>query len=124
MPDNKILEAYRSELIGRRFVYTSKYGGETLGVIKNIECRNINTYDKETCAIIADYLRKKREDGIKMPLIDGFKIADKVYPGPKEISDAKASSRYRGIKTEYSMVSENGVTYGMNEIFIIDNNEK
>jgi len=124
MEDNKILEAYKSELIGRRFVYTSKYGGETLGVIKNIECRTINTYDRETLNKIADYLRKRREEGIKMPLIDGFKIANKTYIGPKEIADAKASSRYRGIKMEYSMVSENGVKYDMNEIFIIDNNEK
>jgi hypothetical protein len=124
MEDNKILEAYRSELIGRRFVYTSKYGGETLGVIKNIECRNINTYDKETCAIIADYLSKRREEGIKVPMIGGFKVGNKIYPGPKEISDAKESSRYKGIKTEYLMVSENGVTYNMNEIFVIKNNEK
>ncbi len=124
MTDNKILEAYRSELIGRRFVYTSKYGGETLGVIKNIECRNINTYDKETCAIIADYIKKKREEGIKSPILDDIRIVNKTYIGPKIIADAKASSRYRGIKTEYSMVSENGVTYDMNEIFIIDNNEK
>ena len=124
MTDNKILEAYRSELIGRRFVYTSKYGGETLGVIKNIECRNINTYDKETCAIISDYLKKKLEEGIKLPMIDGIKIGNAVHPGPKVISDAKASSKYHGIKTEYSVISENGVLYNMNEIFIIINNEK
>lgn len=119
MEDNKILEAYRSELIGRRFVYTSKYGGETLGVIKNIECRYIYTYDRETLNKIADYLSKRREEGIKVPMIDGFKVGNKIYPGPKEIADAKASSRYMGIKTEYSMVSENGVKYGMNEIFLI-----
>ena len=65
---DKILEAYKSELIGKRFVYTSKYGGETIGEIADVVSSYASTYDRETCAIIAEYIRKKEKKLEKLHL--------------------------------------------------------
>jgi hypothetical protein len=116
---DKILEAYKSELIGKRFVYTSKYGGETIGEIADVVPSYTRTYDRETCAVIEEYIRKKREEIGKTPFIGDLKIGTKTYPGPKEIADAKAMSKYVGIKTKYEIKSTNGVAYELSDIFIL-----
>jgi hypothetical protein len=116
---NKILEAYKSELIGKRFLYTSKYGGETIGEIADVVSSHASTYDRETCAIIAEYIRKKREEIGKPPFIGDLKIGTKTYIGPKEVSDAKKNSKYVGTRTKYEIKSTNGVAYELSDIFIL-----
>ena len=46
-------------------------------------------------------------------------MGTKTYTGPKEVADAKAMSKYVGIKTKYEIKSTNGVAYGLSDIFIL-----
>lgn len=45
---DKILQAYKEELIGKKFVYFSKYGGHTFGEITDVYNTTIITWDSET----------------------------------------------------------------------------
>lgn len=36
MDTDKIVAAYRKQMVGKRFVYHSKYGGEAFGIVRDI----------------------------------------------------------------------------------------
>ena len=45
---NKIVDAYQEELVGKKFVYTSKYGGYTFGEVASVFTTTSIMWDSET----------------------------------------------------------------------------
>lgn len=89
--------AYKSTIIGRDFVYISKYGGETFGNVRDILVRLEWKDDNETT-----------EDTIQF-----------LYSGKKRKKGESNSRRYRGYRPEVRIISQNNVSYSLDEIYII-----
>lgn len=64
---NKIHDALREEWIGKQFVYTSKYGSETIGEIKDVLIVNETKFDKNTENRIKDIVKQKSEKSDNKP---------------------------------------------------------
>lgn len=89
--------AYKSTIIGRDFVYVSKYGGETFGKIRDVLVQLEWKDDKETANDTIQYL----------------------YSGKKQKKKESSNRRYRGYRPEVKVISQNNVPYRLDEIYII-----
>lgn len=64
---NKIIDAYKEELVGKKFVYKSKYGGYTFGEVASVFTATSIMWDSETTkqftwAIKSAKMGKRKED--------------------------------------------------------------
>ena len=94
---DKILEGYKKNLIGKEFVYTSKYGGTVFGTVANVMMTQIDSIDAESFRKFSNKLNKK-----------SGKYKSQETPIQVERS-------YYAHKPEISIFSKNGVLYNLNE---------
>ena len=101
-------ELYLKHLVGKKFVYHSKYGGETIGEIQDVTVGLSYTFDKESSEIFQHNLdklksRKRREE-----------VEPKVFPKP--------SNPWTGYRPTVAIKATSGITYKLKEIFILKEN--
>jgi len=99
-------QAYKDELIGREFVYQSKYGSETFSKVADIMIRFKMSADKETSRvrnkIIAEHSSKVKTDTI-------------------DTEPIKVERKWSGIVPVIEIISENGNYYelGSDQIYFL-----
>ena len=101
MNNTNIVKAYES-LIGKDFMYVSKYGSETRGTIESITSTYTMSGDKDTQANLAYNLDHSIKGTGKMdkPKVEGCR-------------------KWAGYKLEISVISTYGNVYNINEIYIL-----
>ena len=98
---NKIHDALREEWIGKQFVYTSKYGSETIGEIKDVLIINETRFDKNTENRIKDIVKQKSENKPNSSIVDrvfeGRIPQVRIYSRPLTPSEIKQNfNAFRG----------------------------
>lgn len=109
---NKIHDALREEWIGKQFVYTSKYGSETIGEIKDVLIINETRFDKNTENRIKDIVKQKSENKPNSSIVDRVFEARKV----------KESNGFEwiGFRPSIEISSTNNIVYKLDEIYILN----
>lgn len=102
-----ILEAYRETLIGKEFVYKSKYGSTTFGTVKNV--------------IITHLIDMDDESGRKFKVAIGNN-SRKVQLESSDHVPIEVERSWRGESPEITIISTNGTSYCLteDEIYFID----
>lgn len=103
-----IRESLSRSLIGKRFRYQTHYNGEVFGVIKDIGIEHIMAFDQITESGIAKLLTSKGHKDLpskESPVT--------TAPGPK----------WAGIKIRPFIISEQGISYGLDEVHILSKYE-
>jgi hypothetical protein len=101
---DKILNAYQSDLIGKEFIYLSKYGSETRGIIENIHITHTMNSDINL-------------NNAMQYLVDQSVKGSKTMEKPEKVDVPK----WIGYRPEISIISTTGNVYNINEIYIIIN---
>jgi hypothetical protein len=112
---DKVLEL---DWVGKRFVYKSKYGGETFGTITNVGIQRNCAFDYKTLLQLdkdLDAARKESKSGHKVDPITEYNITQNARKNP---------AGWSGFRPEVFIVSEKGNKYMLNEIFILNGKEK
>jgi len=109
---NKIHDALREEWIGKKFVYTSKYGSETIGEIEDVLIVNETRFDTNTENRIKDIVKQKSENKPKSSIMNKVFESRKV----KESNDFK----WIGFRPSVEIISTNNIIYKLDEIFILN----
>jgi len=109
---NKIHDALREEWIGKQFVYTSKYGSETIGEIKDVLIGNQIKFDSNTENRIKDIVKQKSENK------PNSSIMNKVFESRK----VKESNDFEwiGFRPRVEIKSTNNIIYKLDEIYILN----
>jgi len=104
---DKLQEAYNETLIGKEFVYLSKYGSTTFGKVKSVNVISSSSMDVET--------------GRKLKLALS-KVSPKVNSTEKDLEPIQVERKWWGYKPQITILSENNVPYDLNEdnIYFID----
>ena len=92
------------KLKGKRFIYRSKYGGETFGVIDCVGVSQSITWDPDTSKNF-----KANLDWVKT-----YNRKDKIKPEPIPVTNP-----YSAYRPQIRIKSTTGVPYEFDEIFII-----
>lgn len=101
--------------VGKRFVYKSKYGGETFGTISEVGVQNSVAFDYESLYQLNKDLetaRKESKSGHKVDPITEHNIRLNAKENPKVWS---------GYRPEIFVISEKGNKYMLSEIYILYN---
>ena len=109
---NKIHDALREEWIGKQFVYTSKYGSETIGEIKDVLIGNQIKFDSNTENRIKDIVKQKSENKPNSSVANKFFETRKV----KESNDFE----WIGFRPSVEILSTNNIIYKLDEIYILN----
>jgi len=102
-------KAMEEELLEKQFLYRSKYGGETVGVIKGIRSTMEMGFDRVT------------EERLSYGL---SKLSEKFEDLPRPEKPTEPYTRWIANKVRFNIVSENGNSYRLDEIFIISKYEE
>ncbi len=102
-----ILKAYESVLVGKEFVYKSKYGSTTFGTIERVMITHHCTMDDESGR------RFKVAIASKSP---------KVQLEPSDHQPIQVDRSWSGVSPEITIISTNGTSYNLkeDEIYFID----
>lgn len=92
----------KEELVGKEFIYKSKYGGQIKSKITDIFVTYRIIFDEETEKRLSEVVRKK---DISIP--------------KKEVDAAKKGHMYSAERAEISVVSENKNFYKLDEVYIL-----
>lgn len=95
---DKLQESYNETLIGKEFVYLSKYGSTTFGRVKSVNVISSATMDAETA--------RKFKVGLS-------KVSPKVNSTEKDLEPIQVERKWWGFKPQIIIVSENGVPYNL-----------
>ena len=109
---NKIHDTLREEWIGKQFVYTSKYGSETIGEIKDVLIVNQIKFDTNTENRIKDIVKQKSENKPKSSSMNKILETRKV----KESNDFE----WIGFRPSVKIKSTNNIIYKLDEIYILN----
>ena len=109
---NKIHDALREEWIGKQFVYTSKYGSETIGEIKQVLIVNNIRFDTNTENRIKDIVKQKSENKPNSSILNKVFESRKV----KESNDFK----WIGFRPSVEIISTKNIIYKLDEIYILN----
>jgi hypothetical protein len=106
----KILELLLNDWIDKKFVYCSKYGSETIGIIKNVDFKHKFIFDNET------------NERIKKSIIDKNNPHKNELLIFKENIETKKNKNYKWFGSRYDIIitSDNNQTYNYNEIYILE----
>lgn len=98
--------------VGRRFVYVSKYGSETIGEIKRVRINMEMTFDSDSNKVIKNLADKKSKNQPNMR-----NIYEMV-----EINNHEKEHGFKwvGIRPNINIVSTKGQRYELNEIYILN----
>lgn len=101
-----------NEWVGKKFVYVSKYGSETIGEIGKVNVGMEMSFDKRAAAIIKEVVDKKSKDNPTMRNIHEM----------IEIDKSKESKVFEwiGTRPRISIVSTKGQSYDLSEIYILN----
>lgn len=101
-----IIDGYKKDLTGREFVYISKYGSTTFGIVKDVYHRINHSFDDET-------LRR-----IQMGISYMF---SKIDIDELDLIEKNVDRRWSGSFPHISIISENGNVYNLesDKIFFI-----
>lgn len=108
MVDFNILQkAYEEQLIGKEFVYKSKYGSTTFGTVDRVIVTSMSSMDDET-------VRK-----VKVGL---SKMTPKIQIKEGDLEPIKVERTWVGSIPQVSIISKNGILYELetDEIYFID----
>jgi hypothetical protein len=102
-----ILEAYRKTLVGKEFVYKSKYGSTTFGTVKRV--------------IVAYQCSMDAESGRRLKVAIGNN-SRKVQLEPSDHQPIQVERRWHGKSPGITIISTNGISYDLkeDEIYFID----
>jgi len=101
-PDNQILQAHQ-QYVGKKFVYCTKYGGYTHGVIDQITASYECIFDPETTEKLQAVLAKDN--------IARFK--------QKQEFKKTGNYKWAAIREKIKIISTNKIIYDFNEIYIL-----
>jgi hypothetical protein len=116
MSNNLIIDGLKEilekEWVGKRFVYISKYGSETIGEIESVRIGIEMTFDSDSNRVIKN-------------LVD---IKSKNQPNMRNIHEMSAinnhekenSFKWIGTRPNISIFSTKGQMYELNEIYILN----
>ena len=102
-----ILKAYESVLVGKEFVYKSKYGSTTFGTVERVMLIHQGTMDDESSrrfkVVIGNHSSKVRLD-------------------PSDHQPIQVDRSWSGVSPEITIISTNGTSYNLkeDEIYFID----
>jgi len=104
---DKIEKAYNETLVGKEFVYLSKYGSTTFGRVKNAKVISSSSTDPETD-------RKFR--------LEFYKLSPKVKFTEEDLKPIQVERKWWGHAPKITIISENGVLYDLDkdEIYFIN----
>ena len=105
---DKIMVAYNEELVGKKFVYVTKYGGYTFGEIASVFTSTSLTCDKETSKLVSWSVRQSK--GVK---------SDK--PKPERDSNVP---KFSGWNNTIHIKTVNGIVYELSELILLDEDSK
>lgn len=102
-----ILKAYRKTLIGKEFVYKSKYGSTTFGTVERV--------------ILTHHCAMDDESGRRFKVAIGNNSA-KVQLEPSDHQPIEVERIWRGESPGITIISTNGTAYDLkeDEIYFID----
>jgi hypothetical protein len=100
--DNKILEAFNESYVGKEFIYKSKYGSRTKGVVEKI-------FSSETLLVDEDTEKKL------LYRVNHSRKGD----GTMEKPELKGVEKFYAIQPIFHIESTNGVTYKLDECYFI-----
>lgn len=103
-----IRESLANCLIGKKFRYQTRYNGEVFGTIKEVGIEHVMAFDQATENGIAKLMTSMGHKGMES---DSDPVATK--PGPK----------WAGIKIKPFIISEQGISYELDEVHILSKYE-
>lgn len=92
----------RRDLVGRKFLYKSKYGGETIGEISGVHIEPAVYFDAVTTYNIHKYLSDV-----------SIKVESPTHDKPT------VNHKWGGYKLNFYIKSTNNITYNLDEIIIL-----
>jgi hypothetical protein len=105
--ENRIAIVLKNAWVGKEFIYVSKYGSETRGIVKDVVVVNEIIANKT----LAGYLKKKVEEQSKnkpnTTIMNYMGLNDEI------------ESNYIGTRPTFKIISENNNTYSLDEIYFI-----
>ena len=98
--------------VGRRFVYVSKYGSETIGEIKRVRINMEMSFDSDSNKVIKNLVDKKSKNQPNMRNI--YEVT--------EMNNYEKENGFKwvGIRPNINIVSTKGQRYELNEIYILN----
>ena len=101
-----IIKGLRKDLIGKEFIYVSKYGGETKGIVKDVSLQHIISFDEETA----------RKFKLKMASSGKFDLKE------SDLIENNASFTWSGKSFKILVHTTNNVFYelGVDNIYFLD----
>lgn len=100
--DNKILEAFNESYVGKEFIYKSKYGSRTKGVVEKIFLSETLLVDEDTEKKLLYRVNHSRKGD-----------------GTMEKPELKGVEKFYAIQPIFHIESTNGVTYKLDECYFI-----
>jgi hypothetical protein len=98
----KVIQTMKEELIGKEFIYKSKYGGHIKSKITDISVTYKIIFDEETEKRLSKTISK-----------------NKISTPKKDVDNATKGCTYSAEKAEFSVVSENRNFYKLDEVYIL-----
>ena len=98
--------------VGKRFVYISKYGGETFGEIESVRISMKMKFDSDSNRVIKNIVDKKSKNQHNMRNLHEMSA----------IKNHKKENGFKwiGTRPNISIFSTNGQMYKLNEIYILN----
>lgn len=102
-----ILKAYESVLVGKEFVYKSKYGSTTFGTVERVMLTHHCAMDDESSRRFKAILASK---------------SPKVQLEPSDHQPIQVDRSWSGVTPKITIISTNGTSYNLkeDEIYFID----
>ena len=105
-------EILEKEWVGKRFVYVSKYGSETIGEIENVRIGMEMSFDSDSNRLIKNLVDEKSKN---QPNMRNIHEMNEINNHEKE-----NSFKWIGTRPNISIFSTNGQMYELNEIYILN----
>jgi hypothetical protein len=100
---DKIVDAYKEELIGKKFVYKSKYGGLTFGEVADVFTTTSIMWDSETTKLFAWAIQNAKMG----------KKKDNLSPKPERDPNIP---KFSASNNKIQIKSINGNVYELNDL--------
>ena len=109
---SKIHNTLREEWVGKKFVYTSKYGSETIGEIEDVLIVNEIRFDTNTENKIKEIVKQKSKNKPNGEIMNKILATRSI----KESNDFE----WIGFRPSVKILSTNNITYKLDEIYILN----
>ena len=105
---DNILEGYKKDLVGREFVYLSKYGSTTFGKVARVHLGVSAAFDNETN---------------RRFMVSLSRVSPKVTVGESDLSPIEVEREWSGSFPSITIISENNISYNLesDKIYFLQN---